>query len=162
METLLTLTCDEAQLKGFAAALAPRLQAGDCVALSGDLGVGKSTFARHFIWALAGPVDVPSPTFTLVQPYETSKGPLAHFDLYRLKRPDDVYELGFEDALHDGMTLIEWPERAGNLLPASHLAIRLEFAQHQPVRHLTLKGLSAWAVRLAPLIQQFQNALPLS
>jgi len=112
------------------AALAARLAAvarpGDVVALHGTLGMGKTTFARAFIRRLAdAEEEVPSPTFTLVQSYDTPAGVIWHFDLYRLDRPEDVWELGFEDALYDGITLVEWPERLGDALPARRLDLHL-------------------------------------
>ncbi|MEO1746402.1 MAG: tRNA (adenosine(37)-N6)-threonylcarbamoyltransferase complex ATPase subunit type 1 TsaE, partial [Pseudomonadota bacterium] len=99
---------------------------GDCFALHGDLGAGKSTFARAFIRQIAGDrdgaLDVPSPTFTLVQTYETSP-PVAHFDLYRVGDEDELAEIGLEGALAQAICLIEWPERAPSALPID--AIRL-------------------------------------
>ncbi len=141
---------DEAGMAAFAARLAPLLQEGDCITLSGDLGAGKSSFARALIHALGGPSEVPSPTFTLVQSYETARGTLNHFDLYRLKAADEVYELGWEEAL-SGLCLVEWPERLGSLVPHAALAIRFDFPQHQQSRILTVKGSAAWATRLVSL-----------
>ncbi|MBJ7484832.1 tRNA (adenosine(37)-N6)-threonylcarbamoyltransferase complex ATPase subunit type 1 TsaE [Brevundimonas sp.] len=95
------------------AQIAPLLRGGDAVLLYGPLGMGKSTLARGLIRALTRPdEDVPSPTFTLVQFYETSP-PVAHFDLYRLTRPEEAFEIGLDEALEDGAVLIEWPERLG-------------------------------------------------
>ena len=95
------------------ARIAPLLRAGDTVLLYGPLGMGKSTLARGLIRALTRPdEDVPSPTFTLVQFYETTP-PVAHFDLYRLTRPEEAFEIGLDEALEDGAVLIEWPERLG-------------------------------------------------
>ena len=86
--------------------------------LYGDLGAGKSVFCRSFIRTLAGKdIDVPSPTFTLVQTYELSDMIIWHFDLYRIEQPDEVYELGWEEAVSDGISLVEWPERLGNIVP---------------------------------------------
>ncbi len=90
---------------------------GDCFALFGTLGMGKSVLARGFIQELAGREEVPSPTFTLVQLYDTDNFTIYHFDLYRLKMPDEIFELGMEEALYEGVSLIEWPEKMGLYLP---------------------------------------------
>jgi tRNA threonylcarbamoyladenosine biosynthesis protein TsaE len=109
------------------ATLAARLKLGDVVGLQGDLGAGKTTLARAIVRAAAGDptLIVPSPTFTLVEVYDTPKGPYWHFDLYRLETPEQVYELGWEEALAEGIVLLEWPERLGELLP-KHLSVILE------------------------------------
>lgn len=106
---------ETADLAGKMAELA---KPGDLYALTGDLGAGKSVFARGFIQALMPAATVPSPTFTLVQPYDTPRGPVYHFDLYRLEQAEEILELGWDDAMGEGICLIEWPERAGTLLPA--------------------------------------------
>jgi len=109
------------------AMLAERLRPGDVVGLKGELGSGKTTLARAILRAASGDPDliVPSPTFTLVEVYETERGTFWHFDLYRLEAPEQVYELGWEDALAEGIVLIEWPQRLGPLLP-KHLSVTLE------------------------------------
>ncbi|WP_113486299.1 tRNA (adenosine(37)-N6)-threonylcarbamoyltransferase complex ATPase subunit type 1 TsaE [Rhizobium cremeum] len=108
--------------------LALALKPGDCVALWGDLGAGKSTLCRALLRAMAddSELEVPSPTFTLVQNYDL-RLPVAHFDLYRLGDPGELDELGFEDALKDGVCLVEWPEKAGAALPARRIDIRFAF-----------------------------------
>src|SRR5215470_13086350 len=108
---------DEAATAAFAARVSAVAAAGDIIALKGDLGAGKTTFARAFIRAHGCEEEVPSPTFTLVQIYEV--GPIAiwHFDLYRINSPDEAWELGIEDAFLEGISLIEWPDRLGSLLP---------------------------------------------
>jgi len=118
---------DEAATEQLGAALAARLQSGDVVALKGPLGAGKTTLARAILRAAADLPDliVPSPTFTLVEVYETPRGTFWHFDLYRLESPEQVFELGWEEALAEGIVLIEWAERLGDLLP-DHLSVTLE------------------------------------
>jgi len=105
-------------------AIANGLGTGDAVALWGDLGAGKTTLARAILQGLGVKEDVPSPTFTLVQSYDT-KPPTAHYDLYRLKSAREMEELGFEDALDRGAVLVEWPERAPEVLPPEALHVRL-------------------------------------
>src|SRR3954453_4985880 len=107
---------DEAATHRFARFLAGELKPGDIVALSGDLGAGKTTLARAIIRALAGDetLEVPSPTFTLIQSYDTPRGPVVRADLYRVNDPEELRELGFEEASEAGIVLVEWPERAGS------------------------------------------------
>lgn len=143
---------DEAATKRLAKALAPLLRPGDVLALGGDLGAGKTSFARALINALPGPEEeVPSPTFTLVQLYE--RGPLEvwHVDLYRLEDPEDALELGLEEAFAEAVTLIEWPERLGPLLPARALKIALTRGAREEERLARLSGPGAWGPRLAEL-----------
>ena len=120
---------DEGATERLGATLAERLRVGDVVGLKGELGAGKTTLARAIIRAAAGDRDliVPSPTFTLVEVYETPRGSFWHFDLYRLEAAEQVYELGWEEALAEGIALVEWPERLGKLLP-KHLSVTMELA----------------------------------
>jgi tRNA threonylcarbamoyladenosine biosynthesis protein TsaE len=120
---------NEVATEQLGATLALRLKTGDVVGLKGDLGAGKTTLARAIIRAGANDPDliVPSPTFTLVEVYETPRGAYWHFDLYRLEAAEQVYELGWEEALAEGIVLVEWPERLGGLLP-KHLSVTLELA----------------------------------
>jgi tRNA threonylcarbamoyladenosine biosynthesis protein TsaE len=140
----------EAATVAIARRLAPAARAGDVIALHGDLGAGKTCFARGFIAALTGDgEEAPSPTFTLVQTYDSARGTIWHFDLYRLERPDDVLELGYEDALTEGIVLIEWPERIAALLPPARLDADLDFVPgHDRARRLRLTGRGCWAARL--------------
>jgi tRNA threonylcarbamoyladenosine biosynthesis protein TsaE len=136
-----------------AGALANVAEPGDVFALSGELGAGKTTFARGFVRALTGAdEDVPSPTFTLVQTYDTPKGDVWHCDLYRLARPDDAIELGLEDAFVSAICLIEWPERLGRLLPAASLAMSFTFEAGG--RAIAISGDARWQQRLTPLMSQ--------
>ena len=118
---------DERATDQLGATLAARLRIGDVVGLKGELGAGKTTLARAILRAAAedARLIVPSPTFTLVEVYETPRGSFWHFDLYRLETPDQVFELGWEEALAEGISIVEWPERLGPLLP-KHLSVTLE------------------------------------
>ena len=118
------------------AAIAAGLAAGDAVALWGELGAGKTTLARAILTALGVKEDVPSPTFTLVQSYDTHPV-VSHYDLYRLKSGRELEELGFEDALAQGAVLVEWPERAPEALPAETLHVRLGAADGERMARLT-------------------------
>jgi tRNA threonylcarbamoyl adenosine modification protein YjeE len=124
------------------AALAGRLRPGDAVALWGDLGAGKTTLARAILQALGVAEDVPSPTFTIVQAYDTPRLKVSHYDLYRIKSPREMDELGLDDALADGAALVEWPERAPEALPPDALHVRL--ALNEDGRTARLTGPSRW------------------
>lgn len=136
---------------GLGAALAPRLRRGDLLALGGDLGAGKTTLARGLIGALGYGGPVPSPTFTLVQHYETVPVPVWHFDLYRIGHPDEVIELGFDEAIADGIVLLEWAVRLGAALPAGRLDVELDYDASGRARMARLSGPAAWADRLQDL-----------
>lgn len=139
---------DTVQIAETVASIARR---GDIIALSGDLGSGKTAFARGFIRALAGrEQDVPSPTFTLLQIYETDSTPIYHFDLYRIETPSEVWELGFDEAPAEGIVLIEWPERLGPLTPADRLAVTISIpaGAGETERHIAIAGGASWGERL--------------
>ncbi|MEP4030493.1 tRNA (adenosine(37)-N6)-threonylcarbamoyltransferase complex ATPase subunit type 1 TsaE [Roseibium polysiphoniae] len=118
----------EAATISLAEDLAAVLQPGDLICLSGDLGAGKSTLARALLRALADDPDleVPSPTFTLVQTYELARFAVSHFDLYRLEYPEELDELGLDELLETGAALVEWPELGGELLPSNRVWLRLD------------------------------------
>src|SRR5215472_8671436 len=117
-----TLPDEEATWR-FATDLAGALEPGDLVTLSGDLGAGKTTFARALIRHLAGDqtIEVPSPTFTLIQNYDLPRFPLVHADLYRLSGAAELAELGFDDLPEGTVVMMEWPDRAAGLLPLDRL-----------------------------------------
>jgi tRNA threonylcarbamoyl adenosine modification protein YjeE len=143
---------DEAATERLARLIAAVLAPGDTIALSGGLGSGKTTLARALIRSVAGDpeLEVPSPTFTLVQTYSESWFPVAHFDLYRLRDAGELAELGLEDAASDGALLVEWPERAGSL-PGSILRVALSI-EPGGGRLAALSGSAAWETRLGRLL----------
>src|SRR5580692_7817201 len=108
---------DETATAALAARIAAVAAPADIIALKGDLGAGKTAFARAFIRACGNQDEVPSPTFTLVQVYDARPTAIWHFDLYRIRAPEEAWELGIEDAFITGISLIEWPERLRALLP---------------------------------------------
>ncbi|MBX7198935.1 MAG: tRNA (adenosine(37)-N6)-threonylcarbamoyltransferase complex ATPase subunit type 1 TsaE [Rhodospirillaceae bacterium] len=137
----------EADTRALGQAIARRTQQGDMIALEGGLGAGKTTLARGFIQHFTGSVEeVVSPTFTLAQLYD-GPVPIWHFDLYRLKDPMEVLELGLEDALTEGIVLVEWPERMGHLLPQRRLEVGLALGL-QNGRQARLAGDPSWAARI--------------
>ena len=137
---------------GATAALASRLaglaQAGDIIGLAGELGAGKTAFARAFIHARLGEVEVPSPTFTLVQIYENGGAPIWHFDLYRLRDSGEIYELGIEEAFDSAICLIEWPEKMAGNAPEDWLELRLNPGGDENSRRAALTPHGAGAERL--------------
>ncbi len=140
---------DEAATAALAEDVASCLAPGDALALAGDLGAGKTTFARALIRALAEDpaLEVPSPTFTLAQAYATPRLNVTHIDLYRVADASELEEIGLAEALVDGAVLVEWPEKAAGLLPVDALEVRLEAAGDQRVAILT--GSRSWQARLA-------------
>jgi len=134
-----------AATEALAATLAARVHRGDAILLEGELGAGKTAFARAFLRALANDptLDVPSPTFTLVQTYDTPKGPVHHFDLWRLTGAGSMTELGWDDALED-IVLVEWPDRLGALTPPHALTLTFR-AGPDETRIVTVQG---WPGRL--------------
>jgi tRNA threonylcarbamoyladenosine biosynthesis protein TsaE len=147
---------DETDTVRLAAAIADRARPGDVIGLAGPLGVGKTRFARAFIERLAAEAEeVPSPTFTLVQTYDLPAGTIWHFDLYRLDKPEDAWELGIEEAFAEGIALVEWPERLGALMPQERLDIALDFAPTggPNARIARLAGHRGWAARIEDLAQ---------
>ncbi len=149
----LTLATPDATAR-LAQRLGALLRPGDCLLLDGPIGAGKTHFSRHMVQSLMDlPEDVPSPTFTLVQTYDTRAGELWHADLYRLSSPEEIEELGLGEAMETAICLIEWPDRLGPLTPPD--ALRLRFAPidaDEDSRHLTLSwSAPRWTVLLAQL-----------
>jgi tRNA threonylcarbamoyladenosine biosynthesis protein TsaE len=136
-----------------AARLATRLGSGDVLLLSGEIGAGKTHFARALIRALQeAPEDVPSPTFTLVQIYDTAKGELWHSDLYRLSHPDEVVELGLLEAFETAICLVEWPDRLGDLAPEDALSLSFALGTGENARNLEIAYTDpSWTPRLKGL-----------
>ena len=135
--------------------LAPNLSAGDCVLLEGDLGAGKTHFARALIQTKLADVglmeDVPSPTYTLVQTYDAGSLQIWHVDLYRLRSADELVELGLEEAFGEALILIEWPDRLGLMAPEGALHLRFEIHDHG--RSLRASG----PTRLLRKLQEFDG-----
>lgn len=140
---------DLAALDRFASSLAILLTQGDVIALSGELGAGKTTFARALVTHIAEvQMDIPSPTFALVQHYDMLRVPLTHIDCYRLAVPQEAEELGLDDAVSNGIVLIEWPQRIADYITADHLELVFEDTDSDDCRRVTAIGHGRWAERL--------------
>ncbi|MEQ8398926.1 tRNA (adenosine(37)-N6)-threonylcarbamoyltransferase complex ATPase subunit type 1 TsaE [Thalassobaculum sp.] len=145
---------DLAATERLAGRIAGLARPGEAVLLSGPLGAGKSAFARAFVraWVADPAVEVPSPTFTLVQPYDGPRGAVWHCDLYRLGDPEELQELGIDEGFAEAVMLVEWPDRLGPWLPADRLELAIEICeQAEDARRVTLKASGAWAVRMDEL-----------
>lgn len=145
---------DLAATEALAARAADLARPGDALLLEGPLGAGKSAFSRAFLRAAAGDprLEVPSPTFTLVQHYDLPRYEAWHFDLYRLSGPDDLFELGWEEVAA-GIALVEWPDRLEDLAPPE--ALRLTLAPDPAADEARLLTLAGWPDRLAALTAPF-------
>ena len=134
MRQNLIINCNSlSETHALAGCFASYLKAGTVVGLTGPLGAGKSAFARFVIQAACGDdLDVPSPTFTLVQSYEAADGlPIMHMDLYRLEAPEDAFALGIEDSFYEAANLVEWPSKMGGYWPAHAMMIAVDFDQDE-------------------------------
>ncbi len=140
---------DEAATKALARSLARIAAKGDVFALSGDLGTGKTVFARAFILARSGAdEEVPSPTFTLVQTYDLPGAMVYHFDLFRISDASETFELDIDDAFSEGISLIEWPERMAGLLPEARLDLDFAYGEVPDARRVRITGHQGWPERL--------------
>src|SRR5580693_319094 len=148
---------NEAALAAFMTDIAGALEPGDLVTLSGDLGAGKTTFARALIRYLADDdtIEVPSPTFTLLQTYELPRFAVVHADLFRLSSPSELSELGFDDLPEHSVVLMEWGERAAGFLPANRLDITFTLAATvgAEVRDARYTGYGTFAARAERITQ---------
>lgn len=140
---------DLAATEALGSRLAALLHPGDAILLEGPLGAGKSALARALLRAAAGDPDleVPSPSFTLVQSYDTPIGPIHHYDLWRLDQSNDVVELDWDGARED-VVLVEWPDRLGVLRPDDALTVALALGEAEDSRTATLTG---WPDRIGRL-----------
>ncbi|QBF29617.1 tRNA (adenosine(37)-N6)-threonylcarbamoyltransferase complex ATPase subunit type 1 TsaE [Thalassococcus sp. S3] len=141
----------ESDTAAIARVIAKDLAPGDTILLEGEIGAGKTHFARAMIQSLLDmPEDVPSPTFTLVQTYDTTKGEVWHADLYRITSMDELEELGLNGAFETAICLVEWPDRMADMAPSGALHLKLDAdATDDGVRHLTFCWSAApWTARL--------------
>lgn len=127
--------------------LAPFLCAEDALLLSGDLGAGKTCFARALLQGLGVTGEVPSPTFTLVQSYDVARFTVFHFDLYRLNDPEEIEEIGFDEACIDGLVIVEWPEKAKSYMPRGSLTLHFELCE-DGARFVEIDAPAKWQDRL--------------
>ena len=149
----LTLPTESATLS-LGRALADHADAGDVITLSGPLGAGKTVLARGFLTRRLGPdTEITSPTYTLVHVYDAVNPPLWHFDLYRVDTADEIEELGLDEALAGGISLIEWPDRAQGRLPDSRLDIELDVDGKSETRQATLSGSGTWQSRVDEIVK---------
>lgn len=145
------------EVERLARKLASLCRRGDVLALKGEVGAGKSTFARAFVRKFAGRsvLDVPSPTYTLAQRYSSQKPlpPVWHIDLYRLKKRSELRELGIEDAIEEGIVLVEWPDKMERLFPPSMLMLLFSQGKDEKERTIVIKGDKSWEARLNKVIK---------
>ncbi|MDP9423187.1 MAG: tRNA (adenosine(37)-N6)-threonylcarbamoyltransferase complex ATPase subunit type 1 TsaE [Pseudomonadota bacterium] len=141
---------DEKATLAFGRKLAPTLRAGDVVTLSGPLSAGKTTLVRGLLAALGHKGEVPSPSFAIVQPYESLDPPVWHVDLYRIENAMDLDELGLDDIRREGVLIVEWPEHAGTDAWPEALALSLEVMDNGS-RALTAEVPASWEGRWPPL-----------
>lgn len=135
-------TWSDQETEAFAAELAEKAEPGTVICLDGDLGTGKTVFARGFARGLGITEPVVSPTFTILHGYEGGRLPMWHFDVYRIEDPEEMYEIGYEDCFFgDGVSLVEWASQIGELIPkdAVHVTIRKDPAKGFDYREITVE-----------------------
>jgi tRNA threonylcarbamoyladenosine biosynthesis protein TsaE len=143
---MLKETYSEEETEKFAASLAERIKPGTVVCLDGDLGVGKTVFAKGFASGLGIKEPVVSPTFTILHGYEGGKMPLWHFDVYRISDVDEMDEIGYEDCFYgDGVSLVEWASRIGEIIPQDAVRVKIEKNPEKgfDYRKITVSGMDA-------------------
>ena len=140
--------------KKFAILISTIIDKGCVVLLKGELGIGKTTFSKFFIDALVPGSNVTSPTFCLVNVYEGKKFEVWHYDLYRITHPEEIYELGIEEALKSGVAIIEWPEIIENIIPNNKVIISLSRMQDSEIREAEISLVGEISER-AEIIQKF-------
>lgn len=139
----------------FATSLGKGLAPGSVILLEGDLGVGKTTFTQSLIRPFLPPAsEITSPTFGLVHHYPSAIGPIWHFDLYRLQSFNEIYELGWEEAIETGICIIEWPEIIFPLLPSEYLRLQLSFDVTEFARIVYIEATSSWTPFLSTLLKE--------
>jgi len=144
---------DLSKMRNLAKLLVNSAKIGDIICLRGELGVGKTSFARLFIDEMAKKhgkklkEKVISPTFTLVQIYSFRGKEIWHFDLYRIKSEDELYELGIEEAFSSAISLVEWPEKLGYFTPPNRLEVNFNFSKRSSFRNLEFMGFGSWKRR---------------
>ncbi len=133
------------ETKNFASTLAKSAKTGDIITFNGDLGVGKTSFIQFFIQSLTNKtLEITSPTFNLLHLHKLDECEIWHFDLYRIKNKEEIYELGIEDAFNYGISLIEWPDIINDILPKDRLEISISFGNNEYSRELNLKAYGSW------------------
>lgn len=158
-----TMVADEQGVQRFCRHLAAHLRGGETILLHGTLGMGKTTFARALIQSLCGTAtEVASPTFTLMQEYDAQSGfPIAHYDLYRIEHPEELYEMGLEEVLGQTLVLVEWPEVAADFFPAARLDITFHSEDASGTqRRLQLAAQGDMVTTLEATIQQWEQSNP--
>jgi len=159
--SILTLNSkDEAYTQLVAEAVALHSRRGDIITLSGEIGAGKTVFARGFIKALGCEEEIPSPTFTLVQVYPLRPNTVNHIDLYRLNQGDEIFELGVEELFDQGISLIEWPDRLGEYLPQKRLCITIRHPEKNKFpndnRSIIIEAIGNWQRRLEEVAKKLK------